>query len=434
MSARFINKMSSSPTALAAPAIVIAFLFILLIAARESGPPRLDVEILDVGRLPGWAGDDLEDAHAALQMSCRMIFGAAAADDPQAPFNPREALGPASAPKTLSGTRAAWAPACRTLLAAAPSDLRGVLEREFFAARLLERIPRQTLFGLPWFAGTRDEGLLTGYFEPEYLGARSPGGEFAAPILARPEDLVTVDLGIFREELAGQRIAGRVVDGKLSPYEDRAAIEGAGAREAGPALAWLRPEDAFFLQIQGSGRIRFEDGSVIRVGFDGHNGHPYTAIGRLLVDRGELDLPSVSMQTILAWLRQNAGAKAAELMNENKSYVFFRRLGDVDPDLGPPGGAGAPLTPRRSIAIDPRYAPYGAPMWIDGAAPDADGAERKLQRLFVAQDEGGAIKGPLRGDIFWGFGEEAGEIAGRMRARAGFYLLLPKALRSEIAG
>lgn len=434
MSPILINKaVSSSPLIVAAPAAAAALLLAFLFGVRDAGPARLDLRILDVADLPGWSRDDLDGAAEALQRSCRSFATGQPEKNPGAPFNPRESLGSSSEIETLSGARDSWSQACAALLGASQTNLRDVLEREFFAVKLSERTPRKSFFGLPWVSRRRDEGLLTGYFEPEYEGARRPTGEYSAPVLARPDDLVTVDLGAFREDLAGRRIAGRVVDGRLTPFEDRAGIEDAVGDDSAAALAWLRPEDAFFLQIQGSGRVRFDDGGVIRAGYDGHNGHPYTAIGRTLVARGDLDLETVSMQTIRDWLRGNAGPPAAAVMRENRSYVFFRDLGDSDPDLGPLGGSGLPLTPRRSIAIDPRFAPYGAPVWIDGTAPAEDGGGRLLRRLFVAQDEGGAIKGPLRGDVFWGHGDAAGGIAGRMRARAVFYLLLPNALRSEIS-
>jgi membrane-bound lytic murein transglycosylase A len=224
-----------------------------------------------------------------------------------------------------------------------------------------------------------------------------------------------VDLGEFRPELKGQRIAGRVADGRLRPYEERAKIV-AGKLPAGQdvPLLWVDdPVDAFFLEIQGSGRVLLDDGSTVRVGFDGQNGQVYYAVGRELVKRGLYTKDEVSMQTIRAFMAAHPG-EAQELMNLNKSYVFFKTLeGD-----GPIGGQGAPLTPGRSLAIDHGKLPYGVPVYVD-AAPE-------LRQLMVTQDTGGAITGAVRGDVFFGYGKQAEERAGKMKARGKYWLLLPK--------
>ncbi len=229
-----------------------------------------------------------------------------------------------------------------------------------------------------------------------------------------------MDLGDFRENLRGERIAGRVVDGRLKPMEDRAAISSGALRGRNLELVWVDdPVDAFFLHIQGSGRVVMDDGSVKRVGFDGQNGHPYVAVGRELIARGAMAREQVSMQSIRAWLKANPG-EAQALMNANPSYVFFRPLGGE----GPEGAQGVVLTPGRSLAVDRNFVPYGVPVWLDAEDP-LDPAAR-VSRLMVAQDTGGAIRGPVRGDVFWGHGADAEERAGRMRSRGTYWLLLPR--------
>ena len=238
---------------------------------------------------------------------------------------------------------------------------------------------------------------------------------------------MSVALGDFRTDFAGERIAGRVVDGRLRPYPSRGDIVAGTLAGRGLEIAWVAdPVDAFFLQIQGSGRLALPDGRIVRVGYDGQNGRPYTAIGRVLVEEGALAREAVSMQSIRAWLAAHPD-RAEGVMNANSSYVFFRRLaGD-----GPIGAQGVALTPQRSIAVDPRFVPYSVPVWLDATAPTPDGGAAALRRLMIAQDTGGAIRGPVRGDVFWGAGEDAAAIAGRMNDRGRWWILLPRTLARQ---
>ncbi len=239
------------------------------------------------------------------------------------------------------------------------------------------------------------------------------------PLYRRPGDLVTVDLALFDPDLPRRRLVGRVVDGALRPYYRRAEVDDGALDGRGLELLWVDdPVDAFFLQIQGSGRVRLAEGGWVRVGFAGHNGHPYRSIGRVLIERGELDAESASLDGIRAWLRDHP-EQARALMAENARYVFFREL----PGDGPVGAEGTVLTPGRSLAVDRRFVPLGVPVWVDAADPA--GRAAPVRRLLVAQDTGGAIRGPVRGDLYWGTGEAAGRIAGRMRHRGTYYLLLP---------
>jgi membrane-bound lytic murein transglycosylase A len=305
-----------------------------------------------------------------------------------------------------AGSRAGdWQGPCAEAAALPPGE---VAARRFFETRFA--------------AVPAGEGLLTGYDEPELRGATRPGPGFPAPLRARPDDLVEVDIGGFIPDLTGRRLSGRVEKGRLVPYPDRAAIEGGAIDGHSRPLLWVDPAEKFFLQIQGSGRVVLPDGQVRRVGYDGQNGRAYVAIGRLLIDRGALTREMVSRDAILAWLRANPG-EAPALMNANPSYVFFRLNEAVPPELGPTGSLGAPLTPARSIAVDRTQWPLGMPFWIEAKHP-VTGAP--LRRLVVAQDTGGAIRGAARGDLFWGWGAEAAAGAGAMRETARFTALRPK--------
>jgi len=275
------------------------------------------------------------------------------------------------------------------------------------------------------------EGLDTGYFEPELAGSLTRGPGFEIPLYRRPPELVDVDLGQFRDTLKGQRIAGQVQGGQLVPYPDRAAIEDGALAGRGLELAWAADiHEAFFLQIQGSGRLKLPDGKILRVGYDGQNGQPYVGIGRRLLDKGLLAPGQATMQGVIAWARANPDL-ARSVMRENRSFVFFRELkGDA-----PVGALGVGLTPRRSIAVDPRFIPLGAPVWLDSRHPDPAQVQRTLplSQLMIAQDTGGAIKGPNRIDVFWGAGEDAARIAGAMAQKGRLRVLLPHAAVQRLA-
>jgi membrane-bound lytic murein transglycosylase A len=266
------------------------------------------------------------------------------------------------------------------------------------------------------------EGLFTGYFEASLKGSRYRHGPYQTPLRARPDDLVMVQLGDFRDSLKGQRIAGRIVNGRLKPYETHEQIINGGLPPAqDKPLVWVDSAiDAFFLQIQGSGIVSMDDGSVMRVGYAGQNGHPYYAVGRELIKRGVLTKKNVSMQSIRQWMEDNPD-QAQDLMVTNKSYVFFRELTGE----GPLGGEGIALTADRSLAIDRSIIPYGMPVWLSADHPSG---QAKINRLMVTQDTGGAIRGAVRGDYFWGYGERAEAMAGVMKSPGRYWFLLPKRL------
>lgn len=360
---------------------------------RLEEPETLALAPVSFDDLPGWADDDLADLDRALDRSCARIA-------PQPDDRPLGRL-------PRAGTVGDWKPICDSLRGRTGEALRDGIETYL-------RPYRASLS-----SGGRT-GLFTGYYEAQLNGSRTPSERYATPLLKRPDDLVSVSLGEFREDFAGERIAGKVVDGRLRPYETRAEIvEGALDGRSEP-LVWVDdPVDAFFLQVQGSGRVALNDGTTMRVGYAAANGQPYYAIGRELVARGDLTLEAVSLQSIRAWAEANPEA-VPDLLNTNRSYIFFREIEGE----GPIGAQGAPLTPRRSIAVDRRHIPLGIPLWVDIDHPESDGGA--LRRLMVAQDIGGAIRGPVRGDFFWGHGPEAEALAGTMKADGRYYLLLPK--------
>jgi membrane-bound lytic murein transglycosylase A len=265
-----------------------------------------------------------------------------------------------------------------------------------------------------------DTGLVTGYYEPLLEGRRTPQGAFRQPVFGVPEDLVVVDMAGMYPELRDLRLRGRLEGRRLVPYYSRAEIEAAGARFAAPVIAWTAdPVELFFLQIQGSGQIRLEDGSRIRVGYADQNGHPYRSLGRYLLERGELRPGEASMQGIKAWARARPD-KLRDALNENPSFVFFREL---PASGGPIGALGVPLSAGYSIAVDRRHVPLGAPVYLATTYPLS---EEPLERLVAAQDTGGAIRGVARADFFWGSGAQAGEAAGHMRQRGRMWLLWPR--------
>jgi len=277
----------------------------------------------------------------------------------------------------------------------------------------------------PWRIEASDgaqSGLITGYYEPLLNGSREPKPG-SAPIYGVPDDLLTIDLGDLYPELKNLRLRGRLDGRKVVPYWNRADIEAGKAPTPGLALAWADDAvEAFFLQVQGSGRIKLEDGSLLRVGYADQNGQPYKSIGKWLIDQGELKSSEASMQGIQAWARANPG-KLKQMLDSNPSYVFFRVLQNADG--GPIGALNVPLTDAASVAIDPRFVPLGSPLYLATTWPNDS---KPLNRLVQAQDTGGAIRGPIRADFFWGFGAEAGAQAGRMKQQGQIWLLWPKGL------
>ncbi|WP_326523997.1 murein transglycosylase A [Sphingomonas sp.] len=291
-----------------------------------------------------------------------------------------------------------WQRACGAVGATADRDAAAFFARHFEVVQIAD-----------------GKAFATGYYEPEIAGSRGRGGVYQTPVYARPKDLVEVDLSLFNDELKGKRIRGRVDGAAFVPYFDRTQIEEGALAGRGLELAYAAdPVEFFFLQIQGSGRLRLPDGSVMRIGYDNQNGREYTGIGSLMRQRGLLTPGQASMQGLMGWIRANP-AEGKALMRENKSFVFFREL--TGP--GPLGAMGYPVVGGASVAADPRFIPLGAPVFLSMDRADANG-------LWIAQDTGGAIKGANRVDTFWGAGDAARATAGGMAARGTAFLLLPR--------
>ena len=265
------------------------------------------------------------------------------------------------------------------------------------------------------------EGLLTGYYVPDLRGSREASAEYPYPLYRRPDDLLTIDLSDVYPDLSHYRLRGRLEGNRVIPYWERSEIDGQERPLDGQELFWVAdPVELFFLQIQGSGRLLLDDGEQVLVNYADQNGHPYKSIGKYLIDHGAMSRNEMSMQNIRAWVRNNP-TEVGNLLNQNPSYVFFRVL--PAGVKSPPGALGVPLTPGRSLAVDRRYIPLGAPVFVDTFWPNSD---KPLRRLMLAQDTGGAIKGEVRGDFFWGMGAQAGEQAGRMKQSTRFWVLLPR--------
>lgn len=270
----------------------------------------------------------------------------------------------------------------------------------------------------PWEIVGR--GMATGYYEPIVHGAKSQGGDYQWPMYAPPKDLLTIDLGSVYPELAGKRVRGKVEGNKVVPYDTRGEITASSDKP--PVIAWLNdPVEAFFLQVQGSGRVQLDSGRSIRLAYADHNGLAYTSIGRWLADQGELPLAQTSMQNIKAWAQQNPH-RINEMLNVNEAMVFFREERISDSIAGPKGAYSIPLVAQRTVAVDPEYVPLGSPLYLATTYPSSNAP---LEKVVFAQDTGGAIKGAARVDFFWGSGDEAGEQAGRMKQDTQLWVLWP---------
>ena len=367
---------------------------------------ELQLTRIQFSALANWADAGANTGFVALSRSCVAIL-AMAEDTP---------MGGAG----YGGTASDWRPICAAAANISEGDTGAA--RNFFETEFVPYIVME---------GANDEGLFTGYFEPELIGSTIRAGQYQTPLYGFPDDLVTADLGLFQDSFMGQRLSGRLLGRRLVPYDTRAEITRNGLDQAEELLYVDNPVDAFFLAIQGSGRVRLEDGSVVRAAYAGQNGHPYTAIGAVLIREGELTREEVSMQSIRAWLDANPNGAQA-LLDQNASYIFFSIEPLDDPALGARGTEGVPLTAEASLAVDPNAHPLGVPIWLETTVPVGGESDTLFHRLLIAQDTGGAINGALRGDIYWGVGEAAGEIAGRMRSTGKMRVFLPRIIADRI--
>lgn len=356
-------------------------------------PPPEDsgyLRLVGWGELPGWHTDDLAEAWPAFIRSCMALKS-----QPQ------------------------WQAPCWAAAQMQNHDdtsLRKFFESWFKPYRVLN-------------ADGSLEGLVTGYYEPLLRGSLTQSEIYRYPVYGVPDDLLTIEVDELFPELKGERVRGRRKNGHVVPYYTRGEIEQGIASLRGREILWVNDAvELFFLHIQGSGRVELENGDIVRVGYANHNGHPYRSVGRILIDRGELTLANASMQGIKQWGRDNPG-KLQALLAENPAYVFFRQL--PSNSNGPIGALGVPITPRRSIAVDEQSVPLGAPVYLATSWPNTN---RPLSRLMFAQDKGSAIKGAVRADFFWGFGDDAAQLAGRMRQSGQMWVLLPGTIKTSATG
>lgn len=332
--------------------------------------------------LPAWHGDAHAQALAAFLRGCEKLRA-----------------------------QASWRPVCERAAQVAAAD--DAAARSFFETHFEPHAVSDPSGGT--------EGVITGYYEPLLRGSRSRSERYRFPIYQPPEDMLRVELAEVYPELQGKRLRGRLDGRRLVPYHTRADIDAGKAPLHGREIVWVDDEiDLFFLHVQGSGQVMLDTGGAIRVSYADQNGHPYVSVGRRLVERGEMTLDQASMQGIRAWGERNPG-QLAGVLGENPSYVFFREVSAATD--GPPGSLGVPLSAGRSMAVDPRAIPLGAPVFLSTTEPNST---VPMNRLMMAQDTGGAIKGAVRGDFYWGSGDEAGKLAGRMRQPGRMWLLLPR--------
>lgn len=359
---------------------------------RPPQPPAQPLKLTTFAALPGWQQDDLRQAWPAFLASCDVLV-----------------------------RKPEWQEPCTVARDVRRDNAAAV--RTFFES-----------FFQPYQVVNPDAstaGLVTGYYEPLLRGARKRGGPFQTPLHRAPSDMLPIDLSGVYPELKTLRLRGRMSGNRIVPYFTRGELSDNNLL-AGQELVWVDdPVDAFFLQVQGSGRVQLTDTKeLIRVAYADQNGHPYKSIGRYLVDKGEMKLEQASAQSIKAWIAANP-SRRQEVLNSNPSYVFFREEKILDHGKGPKGSLGVPLTAERSIAVDPQFIPMGAPVFLSTTQPNSTAI---LQRLMMAQDTGGAIKGAVRADFFWGFGAAAGEKAGRTKQPGEMWVLLPKSAPPRTAG
>lgn len=342
---------------------------------------RIPVSFAD---LPGWENDDMVALWPAFRNSCRAL-----------------------------GKKAQWRDVCNESVyvdGENPVAIRSFFESNFIPYRIIGE-------------NGEDTGMATGYYEPLLTGSRQRKGKFRTALYRQPKDLLVIDLADVYPKLKGMRLRGKLDGNRVVPYDTREEIERSG-KLAGNEIVWVDDVlDAFFLEIQGSGRVYLpESGETIRLAYANQNGQPYRSIGRYLLDKGELKPGQASAQQIRRWIRKNP-ERLREVLDSNPSYVFFREEKIADPSEGPKGALGVPLTPECSVAVDPKYIPLGAPVYVDTTRPYS---AEPMRQLMVAQDTGGAIRGAVRVDYFWGFGAQAGEQAGKMKQKLKLWLLLPK--------
>ncbi|MFJ1268079.1 murein transglycosylase A [Legionella lytica] len=355
--------------------------------------------------LPGWTSADLKRSLATFQVSCRAFVKQ----------KPEQVVGTDHIELQVKD----WQPACVAALNI--DSITDKSAKSFF---------EEWFQPVEFFDPETGPGLFTGYYVPTIKGSYTKSKEFSVPLYETPDDLVTSDLGMFSGDLKNRRIVGRLVKKQLVPYYTRAQINRGALKDKAKVLVWINsPIDRLFLEIQGSGLIELEDGERLSVGYDAQNGQPYTAIAGVLIRKGIMTRDNASMQAIKRYLTKHP-KQLHPVINQNKSFVFFRKM-----NQGVALGAqGVWLTPGYSLAVDKQWIPLGTPLWLNTTRPNSlkPDENKPMQRLMIAQDTGGAIRGKIRGDVFWGDGDRATSIAGHMKNTGHYWLLLPKHAISRV--
>ncbi|WED44467.1 murein transglycosylase A [Legionella cardiaca] len=349
-------------------------------------------------QLPGWKTADLQQSLEAFKVSCKTFLRQ----------DPEKSVGS----HLLELKAKDWQPACQIALAISPGTNKQA--REFF---------EKWFSPVEFYDNQPVRGLFTGYYMPLLYGSRTKTNKYNVPIYATPSDLVTINLGQFDPSFKHRKLVGRVTGHRVVPYYTRAEINKGAIKNKAKVLVWIdNPIDRVFLEIQGSGIVELPDGELVYLGYAAQNGAPYTAIAKVLIDKGVMTKHTASMQGIKRYLTEHP-KEMDKVLNQNKSFVFFDKL----PQTAALGTQGVALTPGYSLAVDLKWIPIGTPLWLTTTRPDAHSDnQRPFQRLMIAQDTGGAIRGLVRGDVFWGAGKKATYIAGHMKNEGHYWLLLPQ--------
>ncbi|STX81330.1 Membrane-bound lytic murein transglycosylase [Legionella busanensis] len=392
----------------------ILYIFILIFSLGAGFPvwplnepvSPMTFKVVTFEELPGWGDTSIKESLLAFQISCTGFLRQ----------DPEHAVGSKEIPLKVKD----WYPACNNALTLNPHNIDESEAREFF---------EKWFTPIEFYNKNPVQGLFTGYYLPLLNGSLTETKEYNIPIYGLPYNMVIAKLEDFDPKLAHQHIAGRVQENKLVPFYTREEINNGALIGKAPILAWVNNRiDRLFLEIQGSGIIKLPDGSTLYVGYAGENGAPYTSIAQVLIDKGVMTKDNASMEGIRAYLDAHP-QEMLPILNQNKSFVFFRILKQT----AAIGAGDVNLTPGYSLAVDEKWIPLGTPLWLDTTRPSQTStSDKTLQRLMIAQDTGGAIRGPVRGDVFWGAGDKATYIAGHMKNKGYYWLLLPKNVISTL--
>ncbi len=378
--------------------LIIIVLCLLCFILWKPKPHKITFRTSSFSELPGWSTVDTKKSLLAFQKSCKAFLKQ----------DPNQSVGS----EFVDLQAKDWHPACMAALSltrASNKEIKAFFQKWFIPVEFFDRQPVN--------------GLFTGYYMPLLKGSLTKTKKYHVPLYGLPRNLVTINLSLFDPKLKHRTLVGRVKGHQVVPYYTRAEINKGAIKDVAPVIAWVDSTiDRLFLEIQGSGIIEFDDGKQIIVGYDGQNGAPYTAIAKVLIDQGVMTRENASMQQIRHYLEAHPD-QINRVLNQNKSFVFF----DILQQRAALGTQGVPLTPGYSLAIDRQWVPLGTPVWLSTTRPYQKSDQHKVfQRLMVAQDTGGAIKGVVRGDVFWGAGVQATAIAGKMKNKGQYWLLMPR--------